>query len=73
MHKIWYGEVIEEEGEIAFSFPAVFRGRVIEGVRLRFEGGEVVEASAERGRGVPREMLALDDGRAARRASSRSA
>jgi len=50
------------EGEIAFSFPAAFGGRVIEGVRLRFEGGEVVEASAKRGGEFLDEMLALDEG-----------
>ncbi len=49
-------------GEIAFSFPAAFGGRVIEGVRLRFEAGEVVEASARRGGDFLQEMLALDDG-----------
>ena len=49
-------------GEIAFSFPAAFGGRVIEGVRLRFEAGEVVEASARCGGDFLQEMLALDDG-----------
>ena len=35
------------EGEIAFSeFPAVYRGREMSGIRLRFEGGTVVDASA---------------------------
>ena len=50
------------EGEIAFSFPATFQGRVLEGVRLRFEAGEVVEASATRGDAFLHEMIALDDG-----------
>ena len=35
------------------AYPATFQGRVIEGVRLRFEGGEVVEATAETRAGVP--------------------
>jgi aminopeptidase len=54
------------EGTIRFSYPATFHGRVVEGVELRFEGGEVVESSAMRGAGFLEEMLGLDDG--ARRA-----
>ena len=50
------------EGEITFSFPAAFGGRIVEGVRLRFEGGEVVRAEATRGEGFLREMIGLDDG-----------
>jgi aminopeptidase len=50
------------EGTIRFSFPAVIRGREAEGVRLRFVGGEVVEASASRGEPFLREMIAVDDG-----------
>ena len=50
------------EGTIKFTFPAMMRGRQAEGVRLRFEGGEVVEATAERGQEFLREMIALDDG-----------
>jgi aminopeptidase len=50
------------EGEISFSYPAVFNGRSVEGARLRFRGGEVVEAEAARGQDFLEEMLALDDG-----------
>jgi aminopeptidase len=50
------------EGPICFSFPAILRGRQAEGVRLRFERGEVVEASATRGEAFLREMIAVDDG-----------
>ena len=50
------------KGTIRFSFPAVIRGREAESVRLRFERGEVVEASASRGEGFLREMIAVDDG-----------
>ena len=36
------------EGTIAFTeFPAVYAGREMNGIRLRFEGGKVVDASAE--------------------------
>ena len=50
------------EGEITFSYPAVFNGRSVEGVRLRFRGGEVVEAEAARGQEFLEEMLAMDEG-----------
>lgn len=50
------------EGEISFSYPAVFNGRSVEAVRLRFRGGEVVEAEAARGQDFLEEMLAVDDG-----------
>jgi aminopeptidase len=50
------------EGTIRFTFPAIVRGRQAEGVRLRFEGGEVVEATARSGEGFLREMIAMDDG-----------
>jgi aminopeptidase len=50
------------EGEIAFTFPASFQGRVVEGVTLRFAGGEVVAAEASRGQAFLDEMLALDEG-----------
>lgn len=49
-------------GEIAFTYPATFHGRIVEGIRLRFEGGEVVEATAERGEAFLREMIGMDDG-----------
>jgi aminopeptidase len=54
------------EGTIRFTFPATIRGRVAEDVRLRFEGGEVVEATASSGQDFLREMVGMDDG--ARRA-----
>jgi aminopeptidase len=54
------------EGVIRFTYPAVYQGREVEDVRLRFEGGEVVEATAERGQELLRAMIAVDDG--ARRA-----
>ena len=50
------------EGEVAFSFPATYGGREVAGVRMRFEGGRVVDASAERGEEFLHEMLATDDG-----------
>ncbi len=50
------------EGEVAFSFPATYGGREVAGVRLRFEEGEAVEASADSGEEFLLEMLDADDG-----------
>jgi aminopeptidase len=44
-------------GTIAFSFPAVYGGREVSGVRFRFADGEVVDASAERGEDFLIQML----------------
>ena len=50
------------EGHIAFSYPASYNGRTVQGVRLVFEGGRVVEHSAEQGEEFLSEMLKVDDG-----------
>ncbi len=50
------------EGEIRFSFPALFHGREVEGIRLRFEGGAVVEAEATRGGEFLDALLDVDEG-----------
>jgi aminopeptidase len=50
------------EGEICFAFPALFHGREVSDIRLRFEGGAVVEAEASRGREYLDALLAMDDG-----------
>ncbi|MGE5636029.1 MAG: aminopeptidase, partial [Nocardioidaceae bacterium] len=50
------------DGEVAFSFPATYGGREVSGVRFRFEGGRVVDASAEHGEEFLIEMLDSDEG-----------
>jgi aminopeptidase len=50
------------EGEISFHLPATYAGREVAGVRFRFAGGKVVDASAERGEEFLLEMLDTDDG-----------
>ncbi len=50
------------EGEVTFHLPAVIGGREVSGVRLRFESGKVVDASAERGEGFLIELLDTDEG-----------
>jgi aminopeptidase len=50
------------EGTIRFSFPATMRGREVENVFLRFERGEVVEATASRGQDFLHELVGMDEG-----------
>lgn len=50
------------EGWIRFTYPAIMDGREVEGITLRFQEGEVVEAQAEKGEEFLREMLAVDEG-----------
>ena len=35
-------------GVVSFTYPAIFGGQVVEGIRLRFDAGRIVEASARR-------------------------
>lgn len=49
-------------GYIRYSFPSSFNGRAVEDVRLRFEHGVVVEASAAQGQEYLDRMLSMDDG-----------
>ena len=61
----FFGCPVEDsaEGTIAFTeFPAVHAGREIVGLRLRFESGRVVDASAETNEAYLLEMLDSDDG-----------
>jgi aminopeptidase len=50
------------EGTIVFDFPAVKKRRECKGVRLRFEKGRVVEATAEKGQDFLIKMLDQDEG-----------
>jgi aminopeptidase len=49
-------------GEIYFGVPVAVAGREVAGVRLRFKGGRVVEASAEKGEEYLNSMLDADEG-----------
>ena len=55
-------EETKVNGTVRFSFPAVFGGRQVEDVRLTFEHGRVVQASAQNGQDFLEQMLDLDDG-----------
>ena len=49
-------------GSIRFSFPASYNGRSVEDVRLRFENGVVVQATAAHGQDYLEKMLDMDEG-----------
>lgn len=50
------------EGVIQFEVPSSYNGRTIEGVRLVFHEGRVIEASARQGQEYLEQMLELDAG-----------
>jgi aminopeptidase len=52
----------QTSGMIRYTFPAIYHGREVEDVRLRFEEGRVVEAEAARGNDYLRSLLDMDDG-----------
>jgi aminopeptidase len=49
-------------GWVRFTYPAVYQGRVVEGVELAFENGKVVKASASKNQDLLLHMLDSDAG-----------
>ncbi len=52
------------EGLVVASLPLSYRGELIENFSVRFAGGRVVEAHAERGEELLLEMISMDEGAA---------
>ncbi len=50
------------EGHVCFSYPAIYQGREVTGVRLWFEKGRVVKASAEKNEDFLLKTLDTDEG-----------
>ncbi|MFP5206751.1 MAG: aminopeptidase, partial [Acidobacteriota bacterium] len=50
------------EGVVAATKPLSHQGTMIEGIRVRFQRGRIVEAKATRGQEVLRKLLATDEG-----------
>lgn len=50
------------EGEIRFNFPAVYMGREVTDVRLKFRAGKVVDADASKGKDFLFQMMDQDKG-----------
>jgi aminopeptidase len=53
---------LKTEGHIYYDWPAAVAGREVQGIRLVFKEGKVVEASAEKGDDFLQQMLETDDG-----------
>jgi aminopeptidase len=50
------------EGTVTSTKPLSYQGTLIEDIRVRFESGRIVEATATKGEAVLRRMLETDDG-----------
>ncbi len=50
------------EGHVYFSYPAIHQGREVTGIRLWFEEGKIVKASAEKNEDFLRQTLDTDEG-----------
>jgi aminopeptidase len=50
------------EGTVTSTKPLSYQGTLIEGIRVRFEGGKVVEAHAAQGEVVLQRMIETDEG-----------
>ena len=50
------------EGHVRFSYPAIYQGREVTGVRLWFEGGRVVKASADKNEEFLLQTIDTDEG-----------
>ncbi|MFW6117263.1 MAG: aminopeptidase [Thermoproteota archaeon] len=47
-------------GTIRFTFPGIYSGREVEDIKLTFEDGKVVEASATKGKELLQQLLTID-------------
>ena len=54
----------QAEGIVYATKPLSYRGQLIEGFSIRFEGGKAVEVCAEKGEDLLRTMIAMDEGAA---------
>jgi aminopeptidase len=61
--EVFTGPVLDSAtGTICFSFPAVYHGQEVEGVKLTFKNGKAVDASATKGQDFLFSMLDMDAG-----------
>jgi aminopeptidase len=49
-------------GFITFSFPGIYSGKEIEGIKLEIENGKVIKAAAQKGEDLLQALLATDEG-----------
>lgn len=52
------------DGVVRNTKPLVYQGNIIDGFTLTFEGGKIIEAQAEKGEELLREMISSDEGAA---------
>jgi aminopeptidase len=52
------------EGYVTFTYPAIYEGREVKGIFLRFKEGKVVEAKAEKNEALLQQMILTDEGAA---------
>ena len=50
------------QGQIRFTYPGIYVGREVEDITLIFKNGKVVQARAEKGEELLRELLKTDTG-----------
>ncbi len=50
------------EGVVTYTYPVISAGREIDGIRLVFKEGRVVEATAKKGEEYLKKMIAMDEG-----------
>jgi aminopeptidase len=61
--EVFYAPVEDSaEGFITYDFPAIYQGHEVEGVRLEFRQGQVVQASARKGEAFLLKLLDTDPG-----------
>lgn len=49
-------------GKISFSYPAIYSGRIVEGVKLEVRDGEIIKATADNGEDFLRACMEMDAG-----------
>lgn len=49
-------------GYITFSFPGIYMGKEIEGIRLEVKDGKVIKATAKKGEELLQKLLSIDEG-----------
>ncbi|NVM35870.1 MAG: aminopeptidase [Candidatus Lokiarchaeota archaeon] len=48
-------------GQVRFTFPGIYQGNEIENILLKFNNGKVIEASAEKGENLLKEILKVEN------------
>jgi aminopeptidase len=61
--EIYTGPVEDSvNGWVKFTYPAIYQGKIVEGVELQFERGRVISAKAKEGQELLLAMIASDEG-----------